>query len=837
MSARKLILAACLAAMAGASTPATFANFVGGNIDNTLDFNTARLHNNALYDSRGFGIVGGNARTYTPISGSSPGATLSFLATSGTTTMSIATTNTVALTGDYKDVGKIFNVGGSVATVTVHGTNQSATVVVTGTLTGTSFTVGNWSVDVPRDANGFPTIAFGVVITSVPGGGTPAQDGQLAAGTYPCYFISADQTSAISGATSVGTQVSLGGGLWKTPFVLTATTGVNLIISFSSSVTYVDIARDGSGDASGQPLFSSTALAHFAQFVKLRSMDFSFTNTRTDAYFTQSPPDYAVYHEKRSWNYLTLFATAVYNYAGSKFTKLHLCIPSSAADSTYAGALSAFLTGKVPVGLQIQPERGNEEWNPKFVLYGNDVQAANPELKLALTSAYGGAYSTQPQITSIVGNGTSVTVTMTAGTLPAYITNGASFVCNTQSSPQTWTVGSVAAPAVVTSVTSNSFTYASTQNITANVATEKIAYFFGLTSTLLTDNLSYNLYYMPYKYHVRAHYANWNAWKVNRPQDKFILSWQIQATSGSPNAAEPIQLQYAAWVNGGSATWAYAGVIAPYLFSNNTDTTVDQVFATLNTSLATFEPQMQFHIYSCLAYGLVPMLYEAGPDLSILSSSLTTAQQQAVQLACCYDVRMQTLIVALLTFWFQHGGGEACYYQVSPAPYSFWSALQTYADTANEKLLALQAMMATTRSYVNITDAGSDLTATNGFWHTADTTTLIQATTQVIYSFSTTLTPSYGFLFTIPTAGNYTITVIGTSSIANTKVNILLNLANVGSETLAVGGSANSAAAVPAASTDTITLNLAAGGYALQTLFNGPSSQHSGVKTVRITPA
>lgn len=815
-------------------------NYLGGNCAGSLDYNTVRLFNNAIYDSRGFGIQGANAQTYTPIG---TGTTLTFSATSGSgVTMTLSNNSTIALTGDIRDNGKLFSYANNViATVTAFISTTVATVTITGTLSSNVVAANAWSVDVPRDTNGFPTIASSNVITAGLGGA----DGQLAAGTYTFSYKSPGQTTnvTISGGTLTNKVIS-GDGV-TISYTLTLATNATVTLNFSGQITAADIPRDGSASSSGQPLFTAAALAYHSQFTIIRSMDFTNTNARTDSTWAQRYPNWNVYPGRYSWELLFNFALAVKNYPGSRFKKLWINIPYLAISSDVATNLATLITTMLGNSLTIYVENSNEQWNGQFPTYINYLNNAMAEAQEI--SSYGSGVSNNV-ITGIVQNGTTHVVTV-SGTLPSFITVGAQFLAFSMTN-LSFNLGSIASPATITTVSSNTFTYNSTYTTSPGT---QYGYVFNLSTNLVTDNLSFDIYDMGLKYQTRKHYQNWQAWYAVRSQDRFVLGMQIQAplnnnlTNGFGYIPR-IQFAYSVYIGGGSSNWVYGAAFAPYVQSALTTSPstggadINGLFANMTANLNGFITNaIRGHIYSCKSYGFHPLAYEAGPDLQYNGPETTAA---------CTDPRMGAQITALLNLWFQSGGEDICFFSLTPSTWSNggthttafqgqWPICQSYSDTASVKLVAFLAAYSNPKTYYEIYNTGSILLASQ-FWHAYGGNCVIgNGTTTgasgVFYWYSATSARQLDWYFTVNRTRRYVITLWGTDSVATTQAQVYIDNVLIGTVTLVQGGAANSITSTPGASAPINVSAISSGPHVLSVKLPGQATGLSGLQQIVIS--
>jgi hypothetical protein len=798
--------------------------YFGGNIDNSIDGNTARLFNNAAFEGRGCSIVGGGGYTDTSLAPDGPSLTFSALSGSGVTMTCSA--SSIALTGiAANDVFRRFSFGNGVsALVTATASNGlSCTVTIEGgALPSLTIPVTGWTVAPDFDSNGFPRCASVYCLSANFQYGGPWGEALVAPGTYhvtiksqsPSIGVSFPNADGMSTTTPVVTGPASDGYTLKFDFTVTAGVRQVVTIAPNAGITFIDVPRDGAATTVGQPLFYAKALAYYCQFRTLRLMDFMNTNGRTDVNWVDRPRDYAVARNRYSWEFLVDFLNALKAYPGSSLQKAILCTPPFATPA-YSASLAQLLNARgLSPSLIMWIQRGNEEWNTTFKMFYNDTNLAYAEVQAIAVAGYG---NYMPRVTSAVGDGTTITVTLAAA-LPSYITAGAQFVV----SGGGWTQGTLASPVTVGTASGSVFTYPS--SITgALVTTTQTAWFFSLISSLLGYGLTgysdLNLYHTVYAYHVRAQYQNWNAWKVYRPQDKFMLDSQF-----SNSGVTTVSLAMASAVNGGDPTWAYGMMFAPY--PQPTGTTLDGSSSDLFvgttgfiTQLPAYATTMKSNIYACKAVGLHPVCYEGGPDYTYVSN-------HALIVAANRDQRMLTFIRDLWKAWLQNGGEEWCHYQVSPSFAEVWSTLDNYDDTAAPKMLGVQAGGATPVLYVDSTAADS----TN---YKAQSINGQLNANGVRYPYTAGVR-TYTHFFT-KQGGQYSVGIEGTTGQAGTQVTLTLDGSPWGSPmTLANNGTPQSgAAALP--NVDPFIVTIPAGYHILK--INFPAYVGAGYKRVTFAPA
>lgn len=694
--------------------PVTFGSLalIGGNVSQGADYSTGRIFFNTVFDGRGFGVQGTNAK------------------------------------------------GG-----------------------------------VTLDANGWPTQASQFILTAALG----SASGQLAPGTYHGSYKSVGQTSVVtlqnSSNCSISNIVNQPDGV-TTTFDLTIGVAAICSLYFSGGITSLDVPRDGSYTSIGKGMFNPTALAHYAQFSILRLMDFCGTNGATDTTWSSRIPNYAAIVRPYAWETIIAFINAVAAYPGSKLKKAWINT-SGYIDANYATQLSALLNSyPLTSAVQLYVEVANEPWNGQFAIYGSYCNSAVAETQ-CLTS-----YLTTNRISSVVRSGNVVTVTLNIS-LPAYVTVGASFVGNNRTT-SSWSTGSLASPTVVTAVGANSFSYAQTGSDGTMTLADGVAFYFNLSSTLITDNLSFDLYNYPHKWYIRQAHTVQQAWAANRPQDRFVLNIQLYGgIAQNGGNFLPVHYGYASYIGGGNTSWLYGTAVAPYIKSAATDTTTASVLSTLTSKLPTAEQQARAHVYACRVYGLHPIAYEGGPDLQATPN---------LQVGPSTDPGMGTVVSSLLTTWFKNGGEEFCFYNVSPSAYldgnaqGAWSAMQDYSDTTAPKLTAVLGAASTVRDYANIFGSPGDMVVAYFLKSNGN----VQGTSGICY-FSNSGTRFVDFLAAIPRSRRYTMTVWGTDAVGtSTVVTVSVDGVSVGTATLPANGRGDNGATVAGAAAP-ITVDLTGG--------------------------
>lgn len=458
------------------------------------------------------------------------------------------------------------------------------------------------------DANGWPTSAFTVEVTAQIGG----LDGQLPAGTYNCSWRSVGQATSLTGGnggtgfaiTNISTThpiTHVNDGV-TTYFTLTNPFASNTTLDFNGAIQYLDIPRDGVTYTYGGPEFWSTNLAFWAQQSVLRLMDLcnctgpETTHTEREAAFPETGTTRPC--TQYSLTRIARWIKAVCQYPGSRvqtvvFNAPGLMDPTVTQANNLAFTIPTMLNSVLAgIGVQIVVEPGDEPWNASLgpaLIYRGNLTTMETETKCL--PYYPGEVS---NISSIVGNNDgTVTVTLSTPTLANIplpdgssftITNGMQCIVNYQQGNAVWGAGSVipdpnnAVDGTVNPVTvttggalgANQFKY--TANGTPNgtlppaSGSVQLAIFFGLTSNLLKDGLTLNLYDMGNKVQVRRTYQCQQVWSAVRPQDKFLLNLQQYGkTVAAAMTGSKFSFPYSKYLGGGSDAWCWGASVAPYV--------------------------------------------------------------------------------------------------------------------------------------------------------------------------------------------------------------------------------------------------------------------------------
>lgn len=448
------------------------------------------------------------------------------------------------------------------------------------------------------DANGWPTSAFSFVLTAQVGG----LDTQLSSSiTYHCSFRSVGQATSIgacAGCTISNITQDADG--VTTHFQMTFNPGANVQLGFLGGVQYLDIPRDGVTPTYGGPEFWPTNLAFWGQLSFIRTMDLCQANTHETVWSDRNTNrrEYGPTQASTipSWERIARYIKAQVQYPGSRVQEVWInppgvMDPTVTLSNNYAYQLPTLLNTQLAgVNVQIVVELGDEPWNASLgdaITYSTNLHTAETETKclpyyLNETS----------HISSIVGNNDGTVTVTTTSPLSAMplpdgstfaITNGMPCIVNYQQGNSVWGSGTItpdpnyAADATVTPkpggvqvLTSNSFKYTANGTPTGTLPSPsgsvQLAIFFGLTSTLLKDGTSMNLYDMGNKVQVRRTFQTQQIWSTVRPQDKFFLNLQ-QYGSTAPGAMtnSKFAYPYAKYLGGGDDTWYWGSAVAPYV--------------------------------------------------------------------------------------------------------------------------------------------------------------------------------------------------------------------------------------------------------------------------------
>lgn len=533
------------------------------------------------------------------------------------------------------------------------------------------------------DSNGWPTSAFTYLISATSGG----LDGQLPAGTYICSIRSAGQSATVTAFQSCTVSgVSLDADGITTHFTLVLPFAQNPCLSFSTGIQYLDIPRDGITPTYGGPEFWATNLAFFSQQGVIRLMDLCQSNITETTWADRntSRPEYGPTQPSGveltnsaasySWERILRFIKAVVQYPGS-ITKQAWINPPGLMDTSQSNAnnyafqlptLINSILGGVNVLLDI--ELGDEPWNAS--LGTAPVYTGNLNTAIAETQCLAYYVGLAGNISSIVGDGVgNVTVTTTsplsAIPLPGggtfAITNGMNMIADFQQGANSaWRAGSITPNIIgnyatdgtivsvpITVLTTTSFQYAAngtpSGTLGATSGSNQAAFFFGLTSTLVKDGISMNIFDIGNKVQVRRTYQAQQIWSTIRSQDRFVLNLQqYGSTSAGAMTNSKFAFPYARYIGGGTDSWLYGCSVAPYVFATNVGFTgVATALGTTITGVpwaAQAQVGDQINIPGAGAAGAVlttTVVSGSGTTLTVADTILTTVTAGKINYVSC----------------------------------------------------------------------------------------------------------------------------------------------------------------------------------------------------------
>lgn len=310
----------------------------------------------------------------------------------------------------------------------------------------------------------------------------------------------------------------------------------------------------------------------------------------------------------------------------------------------YASHAAALLTSTFTGGVPLYIELGNEPWNTGSTIYGMYSGLAWTETKTvaargstttnifaptvnapsivngysctiaslgstdfttigAASNTIGTVFTATGPATgtgtvtvygTITGDGTTATCVISkAATMPSFITNGATFIMNNQSTAiwsqdaagVTYGIGHVA---TITSVNATTFTF-SCKGSGSMLITNAWQMYFNPSSQLLLDQ-NYDINQLIYKYYTRQVYLTQQAFKTAGRNDRFVLNLQLYGGYGSAIVNfMPIHYTYASVIanaiNPGTSItdWLYGTAVAPYIkaqgrYASASTATPNQIF-------------------------------------------------------------------------------------------------------------------------------------------------------------------------------------------------------------------------------------------------------------------
>lgn len=332
-------------------------------------------------------------------------------------------------------------------------------------------------------------------------------------------------------------------------------------------------------------------------------------------------------------------------------------------------------------------------------IFGMQI-ALNDTNKIASVTSDG---ATPPNIT--------VTTNVALSSFPFSVAAGVKLVAVNQQH-NTWNVGSLASPAVITSVTSNSFTFPSVNAPASSTmaAADQYGIFIGqvassgvgLDSDLVKCRPTFDVNALGTAWLVRLIKQQRDAWIAVRPQDRFALNQQA-ALIGTSQPRALVMAAYYGTLSGSvynpPASWLGDFTVAPYNQLLSAPADVNAAFTAFATNLSgTIGNEMEAASFWGHYYGVRTTFYECGVDIQNAS---------ALQIEISSDVRMQTTAIPnYFAKAYQCGIKEACFFQITPSPFvennnqGGWGAQQTITDTfTNFKMLGLLSMLTQTESY------------------------------------------------------------------------------------------------------------------------------------------
>jgi len=331
---------------------------------------------------------------------------------------------------------------------------------------------------------------------------------------------------------------------------------------------------------------------------------------------------------------------------------------------------------------------------------------------------------TEPnRITSIVSDGASppnVTVTLNVplSFYPFTITAGTTQMVASGYYATAWNSGTLASPVTVSAVTTNSFTYPSASAPPSSSLAPGAGFDFscwigavansgvGLDSALIKYSNDWNVFDLNIYYYTRQLKLMSDAWYAVRPNDQFVLELQTFGAANPGNGyTPPKHFAYGQTLGNASGTrpgltWLYGAETAPYNALTGPAATPAAAFTSFAASLPAVGNKIDSFVYWSRFYGLVPIAYEWGPDISL---------SPANQIEISSDPGMTTMVKALGDRILQAGYQSTNYFMVSPGTFvdgsaaGGWTSQQTFVDTfTNQKTLALQQLQAETENYANL---------------------------------------------------------------------------------------------------------------------------------------
>lgn len=524
----------------------------------------------------------------------------------------------------------------------------------------------------------YPT-SSGAVLATLNAGGWPNQDFAIVVGddldrytagtgTYECSYSHPTQlTIAVSGCT-VQNHRQHSAGVYRFELVLSGVKAPTLTFTgVGASLSNLRIIRPGYAWDTTQ-VFTTEWLAIAANYSILRMMDFmktSGTITTGREYFCNGgQTDWATRWSPtgtaagKIWERHSL--EQVVEFANGTGKDVWVCIPHKATDDYITGMFN-LLNSQINPGIKIYVEYSNEIWNTTAAYspqYGWCQTKAKEELNWYGGTTLADDISSVTVASNVVtvnfvrahGRTTGDQVLAKLGSSGVWVTAGRYTV--TVTSPTQFTFP-------ITGVADGSVTLSATSFIVMN-HTSDLAYDF-MTGSDASGNFwqaIQNQYYWGYRYAAkRLGQAKDLLAAINpgliKTRFRFVAALQFANIAAFSQANfKYLQNQY-----GPVSNWLYAISGAPYVLSNSTDTTVDQVIATLQASLLTQRSRYQQWVAAAKSAGVEFLPYEIGTDLVIRATGNATVAN-----AAGIDPRIQQITTDMMLDPGRYGSIASCFY-------------------------------------------------------------------------------------------------------------------------------------------------------------------------------
>lgn len=255
---------------------------------------------------------------------------------------------------------------------------------------------------------------------------------------------------------------------------------------------------------------------------------------------------------------------------------------------------------------------------------------------------------------------------------------------------------------------------------------------------------------------------------------------------------------------GGAGTYQLSMPQATIASTSISFAQTDGLVAAMISSIPIFAEVLAAHVYTNLRWGLVPLVYEGGPDNEAMPN-----QQIAIQT----NPAMQTLVTNLLDVSFNQGIKLFCFYSWAPIRYNNstqgeWAALQSYADTASPKHAGLAGYATRQLAYADAVSpgltfgpSGSAGAYVEGLSQLKNGWQGFNATTGMLYCSGSTIDRTLEILRCLPRGRRFGIKVTGSDSAAGTLADIYIDGVLKGTVTMANNGTGASNGTVPGDST------------------------------------